>query len=71
MESKWSKGAQKQFDDILIDLPTSEAMARLERETLEALEQVEMFPESAPQYRAFYWRKDIRMLVVGEYKLIY
>jgi len=71
VNSRWTKGARKQYNDIWMSLETPKAMQELEESVLEGLAQIEIFPESAPQYRAFRDRPDIRMLVVGSYRLIY
>jgi plasmid stabilization system protein ParE len=71
VKSRWTKGARQQFNDIWIELSTPEAMKSLEDAVQGGIAQIEMFPESAPQYLAFNNRPDIRMLVIGKYRLIY
>ncbi len=70
MRCKWTPGARQQYDDIWAEQGSFEAIQRLERRVNQAEAMISMFPESAPQYSAFD-RNDIRMLVVGNYKLIY
>ena len=70
MRIRWSHGAEDQRDKAKLEQPSPARLLRLERKLRKVLEQLEMFPESAPPF-ADYGRPDIRMIPVEEYRMSY
>jgi plasmid stabilization system protein ParE len=65
---EWSLGAEQQLFEIRLSFTTQAAVERFDTELEDALEQLEIFPESASMNRALY-RQDLRSIMVSEYRL--
>lgn len=65
---EWSVGAEQQLYEIRFGFNTIAALERFERELEQALEQLELFPESAGMNTTLY-RQDLRSMLIGDYRL--
>lgn len=70
MRIRWSEGAELQRDEARLRQSSSTRLRQLNRKLRETLELIEQFPEAAKPHPD-YNRSDIRMAVVGEYRMSY
>lgn len=70
MRVRWSTGEESQREEAKLRQASFPKLRQLNQKILESLELIERFPEAAKMYPD-YNRADIRLLVVGEYRMSY
>ncbi len=65
---EWSVGAEQQVYEIRLGFYTDAALEKFDSELEQALEQLDLFPESAGMNTTLY-RQDLRSITVGDYRL--